>query len=219
VDEDFLKEVASQLRKPNGEFGNEVADKMNISNREMNLKTIESLNIQTGETILEVGMANGAFVSQLLDHQKNVDYVGVDHSNEMVELAKRNNEFAVNKGYAKFLKGNISNLPCATNSVDKMFTVNTIYFWENIYATIQECSRVLKMSGVLAISIRPEGCLRLYPSTQFNFKYFKKSDIEKILIEGGFEIILSIQNSEAETEILDQQITPEYAIIVGKKVI
>ncbi len=217
MNEDFLKEVAAQLRKPNGEFGREVADKMNESNQQMNLKTIELLDIKPQETILEVGMANGAYTQTILEKAASVKYIGIDYSSDMVELALRNNNTHLENKGAEFFLGDIINLPVSSNSVDKLFTVNTIYFWGDLDKSLLEGHRVLKTNGLFAITIRPEGCLRKYPSTKYNFKHFSTEDIENLFIKHGFEIHTSIHEIEPETEVLDEMITPEFAVIVGKK--
>jgi len=217
LNEDFLREVAAQLRKPSGEFGNEVAENMNLSNRAMNMGAIEALSIQHDETILEIGMANGAFVPEILSRGDRVNYVGVDYSADMVELAAIQNKAHIENGYVEFLLGEISQLPVSPNSIDKIFTVNTIYFWESSKIAIEEVRRTLKPGGLFIIAFRPEGCIRKYPSTQFNFEYFDIHSVEKLMKEHGFELFPSIHKTEPEMEILGEMIIPEHAIVIGKK--
>lgn len=218
MDEDFLREVAAQLRKPNGKFGKEVAEKMNASNQQMNLKTIELLDILENDSVLEIGMGNGAFVPDILNSAKDVRYFGIDYSEDMVELANTmNNSFIVDHT-VKFILSDVENLPFSSKTMDKIFTVNTIYFWKDLEAAFRECSRVLKEDGLFAITIRPKGCLKKYPSTQFNFNYFNIVDIQNLFEHHGFEIYKTVYECEPETEVLENMIIPEFAVIIGKKV-
>lgn len=183
MDEDFLREVAAQLRKPNGKFGKEVAEKMNASNQQMNLKTIELLDILENDSVLEIGMGNGAFVPDILNSAKDVRYFGIDYSEDMVELANTmNNSFIVDHT-VKFILSDVENLPFSSKTMDKIFTVNTIYFWKDLEAAFRECSRVLKEDGLFAITIRPKGCLK---------NILQHSSILTISILWIFKIFLSI---------------------------
>lgn len=214
-DESFLKEVAAQLRKPTGEFGNEVASAMNESNQKMNLSTIDALQIEAGNTVLEVGMGNGFFVSHILNQADNLNYIGIDYSPDMVQLASDINKTHLEKGTAVFYASNASELPISNHSVDRLFTVNTIYFWEDQSQILNEFRRVLKTDGLLAISIRPDRCLKEYPSTQFGFNHFTTEKVAELLEEHGFFNTQIIEDTEPEAEVLGKKIIPEFSIVTA----
>lgn len=214
-DQDFLKEVAAQLRKPNGEFGNEVAQKMNESNREMNLATIAALEIKNNDRILEVGMGNGYFVRDVLLVAKNVSYIGCDYSQDMVHLASTLNSKFIDLGQASFHQSEAHHLPEDNNSIDHLFTINTMYFWDDAPSILSEFKRVLKKDGSLIIAIRPEGCLRQYPSAQYNFKHYTPEQVTDVLQKSGFSVTQIIKEKEPEVEIMEKTVTPEYVVIVA----
>jgi len=214
-DQDFFKEVAAQLRKPTGEFGYEVAQKMNESNREMNLAIIAALEIKEDNNVLEVGMGNGFFVKDILSKAHGINYIGCDYSQDMIKLASTLNSKFTNAGQATFHQSEAHHLPVDNNSIDHLFTVNTIYFWDDIPSILSEFKRVLKEKGTLAIAMRPEGCLRQYPSTQYNFEYYSSNKIIDLLLANGFSITNLIEVKEAEMEILENTVIPEYAVILA----
>lgn len=216
-DQEFLKIIAAQLRKPSGELGNEVAEKMNESNREMNLATINSLEIKDGESILEIGMGNGFFVKHIFTKSERLRYIGCDYSEDMVTLSRKVNQQLIDSGEASFLHAEAHNLPCDDESIDKLFTVNTLYFWNNNEAILSEFKRVLKPKGMVCISIRPERCLKKYPSTQYNFEYFKIESVTELLKENGFHVTNIIEQKEPEVVVLEKKITPEFAIFIAQK--
>ncbi len=215
-DETFLKEVAAQLRKPTGEFGSEVASAMNESNKAMNLATISALQIEDGNHILEVGMGNGFFVSHILTQAEDLNYTGVDYSEDMVRSASSINKEHIELGHAAFFTSGARKLPVSNQSIDRLFTVNTIYFWENRSAILDEFKRVLNPNGLLAIAIRPQRCMKEYPSTQFNFEYYSPEQVCTLLTTHGFIITQVIEEMEPETEVLGKSIHPEFSIILAR---
>ncbi|GAB5408653.1 MAG: hypothetical protein BalsKO_10180 [Balneolaceae bacterium] len=216
-DQEFLKEIASQLRKPNGKFGNEVAEKMNESNRAMNIATINALNIKSGNTVLEIGMGNGFFVRDILTKADKIHYIGCDYSEDMVALSTHINHHFIDSREAVFFQSKASNLPIDGNSIDILFTVNTLYFWEHKKAILSEFRRVLKPKGTLCISIRPERCLKQYPSTQYNFGHYSVKSVSDLLTKNDFNVTDIIEQQEPEVEVLERKIIPEFAIIIARK--
>lgn len=76
--EDTIKLIAEQLRQPHGTSGEEMGETMNKGNLKMNLGTIAALDLQPHQHILEIGMGNGFFVSEILSAHKNILYKGCD---------------------------------------------------------------------------------------------------------------------------------------------
>lgn len=217
MDEEFLKEISAQLRKPHGEFGYEVAQKMNESNRAMNLTTINAMELCDNDTVVEIGMSNGFFVSRIIEQAKNITYWGFDHSQEMVEASNALNKKLVEKKHATFEVADIQKLPLENNSINKIFTVNTLYFWDDIKATLNEFRRVLKPDGMLLISIRPEACMKAYPSNKYSFEYFTPNKVSKLLTKNGFSVQKVIEEKEPEVEVMGKKLIPEFAIIIAQK--
>lgn len=68
--EEQLKNIALQLRKPEGDWGIEMGEKMNVGNKFINLHTIDVLNPKANDVILEIGMGNGFFVKDIFKLEK-----------------------------------------------------------------------------------------------------------------------------------------------------
>tara|TARA_R110000868_G_scaffold37111_4_gene131358 strand:+ start:48645 stop:49310 length:666 start_codon:yes stop_codon:yes gene_type:complete len=217
MDQDFLKEVSAQLRKPSGEFGNEIAQRMNESNLRMNLDTINSLKIEDDHTVLEIGMGNGFFIKEILSKANKVKYIGCDYSEDMVALSTEMNQTFIDSGQATFHLSEAHHLPTDNSSIDHLFTINTIYFWNDIPTLLSEFKRVLKPNGTLAISLRPEGCLRQFPSTQYNFTYYNAEQVSEILKAHGFSVKQIIEVTEPEMEVMKKHLIPEFAILLAHK--
>lgn len=216
MDEDFLKEVAAQLRKPTGELGTEIATRMNEGNFEMNMGTINALEINDKDHVVEIGMGNGYFVQEILGRATKVSYTGCDYSKDMVDAATQLNTDLVEKEHAAFIHCNADSLPLGDHSVDTLFTVNTMYFWEDPGAVLKEFGRVLRPDGLLVITIRPGHAMKNYPTTKYNFEYFEREDVVLILEANGFRVIKSIQVTETKkVEVFGESFDAEYLIVVA----
>jgi len=187
--EDDIKKIAAQLRKPEGENGIEVGKRMNIGNAPMNLHTLAVLNPQPNDKILELGMGNGHFVKNIVNIDSSISYTGCDYSNLMVEEAAQKNSEAINQKRVSFIHADGNNLPFENNSFNKIFTVNTFYFWDNHEIVLAELKRVLKKDGSLIITIRPKHNLEKFPVTKYNFTIFSQVEILKLLSANGFNAI------------------------------
>ena len=210
-----IKTLAEQLRLPTGELGIKVGENMNKGNQMMNLETIRQLGIADNDNILEIGMGNGFFVKDILAAGKNVKYSGCDFSDTMVkEASEMNNSFTAN---AQFILSNADQLPFKDTSFDKVFTVNTIYFWENSKRTLTEIRRVLKPDGMLIVTLRPKSVMDNLPVVKYGFTTFSKDDAVKLLEENNFEILSATESADIEIKIDEQTFKNSFLIIKAIK--
>ena len=201
MDEEFFKNIAKQLRQPEGEYAIEVGERMNEGNLYINLFTMEALNLKGSENILEIGMGNGFFVKNILDQYPGVKYSGCDYSSIMVkESAKRNKEF-VAEGRANFYFGSADKLSFESQKFDTIFTINTLYFWEDATSVFNELKRVLKPDGQITIAIRPKSVMENYPFVKYGFVMFEKEDLIKLVEENNLISTKVLELEEPQQEL------------------
>ena len=217
MDEEIFKAIAGQLRQPKGEYAIRVGEKMNESNADINLTTIEALNLSTGDNILEIGMGNGYFVKDILLSGNLIKYTGCDISEIMVDQACKHNEQFIKSGQVQFHLSNADNLPFANETFDKVFSVNTIYFWDDQQSALSEIGRVLKPKGQITISVRPKSVMEHYPFVKYGFAMFTKNDLIDLLAENNFKITQIVEKKEPEQEINGEKITVETLVICAEK--
>ena len=111
-----VKELAKQLRKPDGDSGKDVGLQMNKGNKHICLNSYKILHPKSGDHILEIGMGNGFFVKDLLKISENLSYVGVDFSKTMVQEASIINKDYIDSGVVKFQQASIEKLPFKDNT-------------------------------------------------------------------------------------------------------
>ena len=218
MNEDQLKEIAAQLRQPHGEMAHEVSGRMNKGNHHMNQFAIQTLKPQPGDAILEIGMGNGFFVKDILLSDESITYVGCDFSEAMVTEATELNNAYVQSGQARFQLASADSLPFATESFDKVFTVNTIYFWDNPTGVLDEMKRVLKPDGQLLIALRSKSVMESYPFTQYGFIMYDTDDLNTLLSENGLKITRILEEYEPDQEINGETISVSSMIVCAEKI-
>jgi ubiquinone/menaquinone biosynthesis C-methylase UbiE len=213
MDIDNPKTLAKQLKQPNGKLAVQVGKKMSKDNLSINLNAIEALKVAPNDNILEIGMGNGFFVKDILNHDSSVKYTGCDHSKIMVEEAIRQNNQFVRSGQANFIKASVEKLPFDSNIFDKVFSVHSIYFWNTQELALSEIHRVLKPNGSITLAVRPKSIMEHYAYVKFGFKIFSKDDLTKLLSDSNFREIGSFEKEEYKKEINGEEVKVNTLII------
>jgi ubiquinone/menaquinone biosynthesis C-methylase UbiE len=217
MDQCTLRQIAAQLRKPEGEMAAHVGEKMNEGNRHLNLRVIEKLAIRPGDQLLEIGMGNGAFVPALLSVDPTVGYTGCDYSPEMVREAQVRNQKWVAGGQARFVEAAADALPFPEGSFDQVFTVNTIYFWASPRLVLEQVYRVLKPGRRLLIALRPKATMQLYPFVAYDFRLYDAGEVTSLLAAAGFWETGTDEEQEPDQEINGQTVRVDGLIVVARK--
>ncbi len=181
-----MKEMAKQLRLPEGENSKMIADFMSKGNRAMYDYTFSKFKLQSKSKVLEIGPANGYFVNQLFEKNDTIHYTGLDLSLDMIREAINLNSELVTSGKAEFVFGDVIALPLDDSLFDVIFTVNTLYFWSDPKKGMSELRRVMKPNGKLVIAIRSKETMSKMPFTEFGFQLYSKSELEALFLDNGF---------------------------------
>ncbi|MEX1240250.1 MAG: class I SAM-dependent methyltransferase [Cyclobacteriaceae bacterium] len=217
MDVGTLKAIAQQLRQPEGEQGIQLAKKMNEGNLYINRFTIDALQLRSNEHVLEIGMGNGFFVKDILSIDDSLRYAGCDFSPVMVEEARIVNKKFIQSKRAQFHLAPADELPFQNEAFDKVFTVNTIYFWEDVGRVFSEIRRVLRPEGRLVISLRPKSIMKHYPLARFGFRLFSKEDISQLIKKNSFVIKDVIEKKEPDQEINGAKVPVETLVLIAGK--
>jgi ubiquinone/menaquinone biosynthesis C-methylase UbiE len=188
------QEIAKHLRKPEGERGFKIAQNMNVGNTNTYAKMKKHLQLSANTKVLEIGFGNGVTSKEII---ASCNYVGVDYSADMVSLAQQLCADEMKNG-AKFMQGDVHQLPFDDHSFDIIFTINTIYFWDVPEKAIAELRRVLKPNGKLYVGMRTKEDMHLLNNiTQHNFNIRSFVEIEELIRDGGFNEVMYTVYSDA----------------------
>jgi len=212
-----LEDIASQLRRPHGEKGLEIASMMNVNNIGMTRHSIVSMDIQEGDAILEVGPGNALHLEEIFKIQPEIRYTGIDISNLMHAEAKRINEKFISEGKADFVlyKGEKFDFP--DNSFDKIFTVNTLYFWKDPSDMLNELYRILKPKGRCCITFGHKEFMQQLPFTVFGFTLYTPGDVTQLVSGSLFQIVIQNDSVEEVMSKTGEKMTRKFTtLVLGK---
>ena len=128
---------------------------MAVKNRSRSQWVIELLNIQSDDHVLEVGFGSGVDVSRVRAIAIQGFVAGIDHSQVMVQQAKKRNAAAIRTKSVDLQCASASAIPYPDATFDKIFSINVAQFWTDPLEVLAELERVLKPGGLLALAVQP----------------------------------------------------------------
>ncbi|MEH7114739.1 class I SAM-dependent methyltransferase [Neobacillus niacini] len=152
----FLKKtreiIDHQNKTPKGIIGAFIGEKMVRQHKTETKWSLELMNIQQGDRILELGCGAGYALKLISEKSLAEEIVGLDISPTIIRSARIRNKKAINQKRAKLVQANLNKLPFQNEDFNTVFSIQTIYFWNDIAATLSEIFRVLKPEGVVILT-------------------------------------------------------------------
>ena len=181
------KYLARQLGSPAGAGGRLIFSVMNRYNRPLYEETVRLLAPSNADSILDVGCGNG-FVLNMLARQYDCIFAGIDTSSSIIETASRRCHKHVESGKITLACQNAGTMSFADASFDKAYTINTVYFWENLNDTMLEIQRVLKPNGLFVNTLYSNETLSRFSHTRFGYRRFTVEELTHAGSNAGFVV-------------------------------
>lgn len=215
MNETELKILAKNLANPEGEKGLEIADMMHATNISMTLESIKAMALQDLDSVLEIGQGNAGHLEFVLNSAKNLQYIGLDISETMKNAAaEKNTAF---KNQAQFLVYNGRDIPFEDHKFDKIFTVNTLYFWEKPLDFLNEIFRVLKPEGIFVLTFGQKEFMQNLSFTEFGFNLYDNQNLIELLQKSHFSNYVVTEKEELIKSKTGELVTRIYTILTIKK--
>ncbi|MDR3319368.1 MAG: class I SAM-dependent methyltransferase [Clostridiales bacterium] len=188
----FKKYWARQFGNPTGLGGKIAAFIMNRINKAMYEAVVE--HAPKSGKLLDVGFGNGELLKRLTKTTDAALY-GADISGDMVALAKKRNKKAVASGRLALSYGSADAIPFA-EQFDFVYTVNTVYFWQDLNAGLVSIKDKLKDGGVFLNVVYTKAWLDKLSYTRYGFAKYTPDELKRATAECGFdaEVIPIIEN-------------------------
>jgi ubiquinone/menaquinone biosynthesis C-methylase UbiE len=138
-------------QRPTGFLGRLAGFLMNRNHRQIYSWGLDLISIARDSVVLDVGCGGGAAIQRLARRAPAGKIWGIDHSPAMVRLTQKVNRVAVARNRVKITLGSVSSLPHPPATFDLVSAFETIQFWPNLAADLQEVARVLKPAGEFLI--------------------------------------------------------------------
>lgn len=187
MDENSLKELAGQYGCPQGEKGIKVSRVMHASNLLMIQHSIRSLELTDGDRVLEVGYGACGHLRFLFEQADSISYAGLEISDVMVDEARKTQSEYPDKELAFELYDGI-NIPYENHAFDKIFTVNTLYFWKQPQEMLNEICRVLKPGGRFSLTFFDREFLQNLPFSRYGFRHYEPEEIQSWIRGNALEL-------------------------------
>jgi len=170
---------------------------MNWQNRHLYQEAVRLLALSGTDSLLDIGCGNGN-VLHTLARQFDCAFTGIDTSASMLALAVRRNRAYIKNSKMTLLCQNVNAMSFADHSFSKAYTINTVYFWENLDDTMIEIGRVLKPGGLFMNTLYTDETLSRFSFTQFGYKRFTPEQLTNAGIHAGFTAeLVPIMNGAA----------------------
>jgi ubiquinone/menaquinone biosynthesis C-methylase UbiE len=137
------------------------------------------LDIQPNDRLLEIGFGPGIAVELASKIASEGFIAGVDHSEVMVRQASKRNARAIRDGQVVLRLGSVSNLPTFNTPFDKIFTINSIHFWNEPVDCLKALRQQLRPGGLIAVTIQPRS----------------RSATDETTLEIGKEIVMNLNHA------------------------
>jgi ubiquinone/menaquinone biosynthesis C-methylase UbiE len=181
----------SQAGKPTGFIGKNLAKSMARGHKEFYKNAVKTINPKKDDIFLEIGFGSGVFIKKYMSHVSKI--AGLDHSEDMVQLASNINKTLVESGKAEFRHGNASSLPWAENEYTVVATIETFFFLSEPEKTLKEIFRVLKPEGRLIIVMgfnKDDGVDHKKHIKKMDLRLYSGEEMKKLLKNAGFDDIV-----------------------------
>jgi ubiquinone/menaquinone biosynthesis C-methylase UbiE len=188
--------IGDQFHKPAGLGGKLVTFVMNRQNDRQYRGAETALGLQDADTVLDIGFGNGYLLHRLATNYGSIFY-GIDISEDMLCAASKRCRRFIGEDRMTLSLGDALRTGLPDSFFDKVYTVNTVYFWPDLAAGLAEVWRILKPGGLFVNAVYTKEFLDTLPVTKHGYA---KHSI-KHLVETG--------------EALDFTVAPQ-AIVEGK---
>ena len=120
-------------------------DSMERGHRPVGEQAIAQMSVPSDAHVLDVGCGSGWAVRLLARQALEGHVVGIDVSDEMVNVAREQSKTVAN---VEFKVASAENLPFSDNSFTHAFSMESLYYYADIGKALSEIQRVLKPGGV-----------------------------------------------------------------------
>lgn len=190
------KYISGQFQKPTGIGGKLSTFIMNRMNQAQYRGVINSLSFTENERVLDIGFGNGYLINRLAEKSGGTFY-GIDISEDMVKAASKRSDEFIKNGKVHLTIGNALSIPFEDSFFDKIYTVNTVYFWKDIDKGLSEIRRVLKPDGIFIDAVYSKQWLgNNNRYTKYGFSLYTIEELKEASLRNGLNVINIVETKK-----------------------
>lgn len=142
-----------QHSHPTGLIGYLLGEQMIRQHMPETTWTLSLLDLKPEDQVLELGFGAGRAIELVAAQIPNGHISGIDHSQAMVRASSHRNARAIKGGRVDLRHGDLTALPFPDSRFDKVFSIQTLYFWSDPLRALAEIFRVLKPDAMLVVTL------------------------------------------------------------------
>ena len=179
--------MKTQFAKPEGKAGEFFTLAMNVFNFKLYNAVYNFVPKQPNARILDVGYGNGDMLKRL-DEKLDAVFYGIDISEDMKVLATKANARAVATDKMMLSVGSVDEMPYEDSFFDCVYTINTVYFWQDADKAMSEIVRTLKVGGRFICAFYSKAYFERSEKYQFEGEtYYTTGELKALAQKHGLE--------------------------------
>ena len=162
-------------------------DSMERSHRPIGEQAIARMNVGSNARVLDVGCGSGWATRLLADSAINGRVTGIDISDEMVRVAREASQSHTN---VDFQVASAEQLPFDTDEFTHAFSMESLYYYQNIPKALSEIHRVMKNGGLFVAVVdlywENEATHQWIDTLNVPVELLSVDDYRSLFIDAGF---------------------------------
>jgi ubiquinone/menaquinone biosynthesis C-methylase UbiE len=179
--------IGRQFHNPTGALGRLATWIMNVQNRALYDATEAALTPLPSEKVLDVGFGNGWLLEHIAKLYK-CELCGIDTSPDSLALATKRNLRSIHSGRMKLSLADALCTGFENDFFDKAYTVNTVYFWDDLDKGLAEMHRILKSGGMFVNTLYTKDTLDRLPMTRQGYRKYSLMQLTDAGKRCGFSV-------------------------------
>ena len=163
---------------------------MEKGHRPVGEQAINRMRLTSDARVLDIGCGSGWAARVISEHAANGQVVGIDLSDEMIEVARAESSNYPNISYEV---ASAEDLPFSDNEFTHAFSMESLYYYSNIADALKEIYRVLKNGGrfvtVVDLYAENEPSHQWIPTLKVPVQLLSTAQYRTLLTQSGFENI------------------------------
>lgn len=181
--------LARQFSKPSRVIGPLVlAPLWNSRNQALNDSALNLLTLEPDDNVLEIGFGGGYLLGKALARVTRGTVAGIDASAAMTDYCRGRYRRELLAGRLELQCAAVDAIPYATGRFDKVFSVNSLFYWPDAAQAIRECWRVTRDGGALALVFTSSWSLKTRSFAQHGLALRDGPEISRMMREVGFGV-------------------------------
>jgi SAM-dependent methyltransferase len=178
--------LARQLGNPSKVVGRFLAPMWNKRNQALHDATFASLALDINDRVLEVGSGGGSLLGRIASVTTEGVVVGVDISPAMISYCTRRHRPLIDSGRLALACASADAIPYPDCHFNKICTVNSVFYWPNVFDALAEFRRLLEVSGTFVMCFTCRSSLQRKRFAE-HIRLYEPQDIADMMTSSGFQ--------------------------------